>query len=136
MSLSVKRVLLHVLLPLVAGFCIYFFFRPDVVFVQWFVKREPLIPLHGLTNLQKVFIYSAPDFCWCYSLAAALFTWERWQGRTIRFFPLIVLVLVAGSEFIQFLQPHLFTPDWMDVLAAVLAYLLSYWLIRKRNYEI
>ena len=110
---------------------IYFFFRPDVVFVQWFSKREPLVPLSQLNKLQQLFIYSGPDFCWSYSLSSALFVWERWQGSWIRFFSLIVLLLILGSELIQFLLTSAFTPDWMDVLAALSAFILSYLLIRR-----
>ncbi len=131
MSRSAKRIFLHVLIPLLIGFFIYYFFRPDILFVHWFTKREPVIPLYQLTKLQELFVFSGPDFCWSYSLSSALFTWEKWQGSRIRFFLLLVLFVVTGSELIQFLLTSVFTPDWMDVLAALSAFILSYLLIRR-----
>jgi hypothetical protein len=131
MSFSVKRVLLHVLLPLLIGFFIYFFFRPDVAFIQWFSKREPLIPLNQLNKVQELFVFSGPDFCWSYSLSSALFIGEKWQVSSIRYFAFIVLLLVIGAELIQLLLTSAFTPDWIDVLAALSAFILSYFLIRR-----
>lgn len=131
MNHSVKRVLLHVLLPLLIGLLIYLFFRPNVAFVQWVSTREPLIPLSQLNKLQQLVIYSGPDFCWSHSLSSALFIWEKLQGSPIRYFALVVLLLVIGSEMIQFLLTSTFTPDWMDVFAALSAFILSYLLIRR-----
>ena len=133
MRLSVKRVFLHVILPLLAGFFIFFFFRPDVILVQFFSKREPLIPFDQLTKLQEWLLFSGPDFCWAYSLSSALFIWEKWQGKPIRFFPFVVLLFIIGSELIQFLLTSAFTPDWVDVLAALLAFSLSYFFVRKNE---
>jgi predicted Na+-dependent transporter len=135
MSHFVKRIFLHVLLPLFIGFFIYFFFRPDILFIQWFTNREPAIPLHQLNKLQELFIFSGPDFCWSYSLSSALFIWEKWQGKKIRLFPLVVLMVVVCSELIQYLLASVFTPDWIDVLAALSAFILSYLLIRRQVNE-
>jgi hypothetical protein len=135
MSLFAKRVFLHVLLPLFIGFFIYFFFRPDILFIQWFTNREPAIPLHQLNKLQELFIFSGPDFCWSYSLSSALFIWEKWQGSRIRFFFLVVLLIVTGAELIQYLLASVFTPDWIDVLAALSAFILSYFLIKRQDNE-
>ena len=131
MNSSLKRVLFHVLLPLLIGFFIYFFFRPGVAFVEWFSKKEPLIPFSQLNKLHELLVFTGPDFCWSYSLSSALFIGERWQGSSIRYFSFIVLLLVIGSELIQFLLTSVFTPDWIDLLAALSAFILSYLLIRK-----
>ncbi len=126
-----KRIVLHLLLPLLTGFLIYFFFRPDVAFVKWFCKKEPLIPYSQLNQLQKFLVYSGPDFCWSYSLSSALFLWERWQGRPIRYFPVLVVLLVAGSELIQGSLLKGFTLDVADIGAATAAFLLSLVLNRR-----
>lgn len=133
MTPLVKRILWHVVLPLIIGFFIYFFFRPQVAFVQWLGNREPLLPLHQLNQLQQWFIYSGPDLCWCYSLSSALFIWQRWTGNDRWQFAVLVFVLVIGSELLQgWLIPG-FTMDIADVVAAILAFSLSFVLTRKKH---
>jgi hypothetical protein len=134
MNALVKRILLHVLLPLLTGFCIYFFFRPGVVFIQWIDIREPLLPLHQLNTVQHWLIYSGTDFCWCYSLSAALFTWYQWQHKPVRFFWGYVLLLLVMQELAQgWLLPQ-FTFDPGDLIATVLAFCLSCFFTYK-NYD-
>jgi hypothetical protein len=127
MSPLLKRLLLHILLPLVIGFFIYFFYRPQVVFIQWIAERKPLLPLDELQEWQRWLIYSGPDFCWCYSLSSALFTWHQFQFKRIRFFPVLVILLLLLQELLQARLLPQFTFDWADIVAAVLAFGLSYW---------
>ncbi len=128
-----KSIALHSILPLLIGFLLYFFFRPGVAFIQWIDKREPLLPLHQLNQVQHWLIYSGPDFCWCYSLSAALFTWHQWQKKPVRFFWVFVLLLVVMQEILQgWLLPH-FTFDWTDMIAAILAFWLSYLFVRQKH---
>lgn len=133
MKVAVVRILVHCVLPLLLGFLIYYFFRPDVAVVRCISHREPLIPFHEMNGLQSVLIYSGPDFCWSYSLAAALFTWESGLRKRIRFFPLTVLVLLCLSEVLQGVLLHHFTFDWIDLGAAVFAFILSFVLTHQRH---
>lgn len=127
------RVLIHCVLPLVIGFLIYLFFRPEVAVIRWLVHREPLMQTGQMNNFQKILIYSGPDFCWCYSLASALFIWESLQSRAIRFFPLMVFTLLIVSELIQgWVLPGFFF-DWKDLGAAVLAFVLSFLLTHHKQ---
>lgn len=132
MTSFAKRTAWHVLLPLIIGFFIYLFFRPDVVFVQWLGHRAPLVPPDRLNQLQQWLIYSGPDLCWCYSLSSALFIWERWTGNSRWQFTVLVFVLVISSELLQgWLIPG-FTMDAADIIAAILAFFLSFVLTRKK----
>ncbi len=85
------------------------------------------LPAISTSNwLLKVVAFQVPDFCWSLSLASSLFLF---QGKTewgSYFFSFVVLLLLVGAEFIQSLFPQHFTFDWGDVVAAVLAFLLSY----------
>ena len=135
MNSVIRQLLLHTLFPLIIGFLIYFFFRPNVWFVQFLWNKEAMISLTEMNGGQKLLIFSGPDFCWAYSLSSALFIWEKWQGSAIRYFPLVVLLLVVGAELIQFVLTSFFTPDWMDIFAALSAFILSYLLIRRQHDE-
>lgn len=125
-----KKIVLHVLLPLLLGYFIYFFFRPHFWFIEIIDNRESLINISNLNWLQKIVIFSGSDFCWAYSLSSALFIWHQWQKNKISFFPLIILFVVIFSEAIQWSSPK-FTFDWGDMLAAILAFILSYIIIFK-----
>lgn len=124
-----RKIIFYVLLPLVAGFLIYFFFRPSYWFVQWFDKREPLINLDSANLLQKVIFFSGPDFFWAFSISSALIIWEIWQGRSNKYFTLLIFLLVVLSELIQLFFSKGFTFDWVDFIAALAGFWLSYFLI-------
>ncbi len=134
MSRIGKQFFFYVLLPLIIGYFIYFFFRPDYWFVQLIDKREPIVTIHELSLIERIFIFSGSDYCWAFSFSSALFIWEGTQHQRFRFLPVIVLITLVGSEFIQHLLKSSFTWDWWDVVAALLAFCLSLVLIR-RNYE-
>jgi len=134
MSLIGKQILLYVFLPLLVGFLIYFFFRPGYWFIQLIDKREPLIALDKLSTIEKVFIFSGADFCWAFSFSSALFLWEKKQDRRFSFLPILILLILVGSEFIQRINGSGFTLDWYDVFAVVIAFCLTLVLIR-RKYE-
>lgn len=127
-----RQLFIHAILPLIAGFLIYFFFRPNVWFVQFFDKRESLISFSQMNQFQKLLIFSGPDFCWTYSLSSALFIWGNWQGQNLKYFPAFVFFLIVLSELGQLFIPKNFTFDWFDIFAALLAFLLSY-LLTYRN---
>ena len=120
-----QKIFLHIFLPLIIGCIIYLFGRNNT----WLNEN-----LHGLyihsafqnTSFYKIVVYNVPDFCWDYSLASALFFWGKKYASGRRFFPIIILALLLASEFIQLLMPTIFTFDWIDVLAAFFAFMLSY----------
>jgi hypothetical protein len=123
------KIILHVLLPLIIGYFIYFFLRPGYWFVRLFGERQPLIDTGQLSTFQKNIIFSGPDACWVYSLSSCLFIWEKWNGGTNKFFPALIFLVVILSEFIQLLLAPAFTFDWPDLIAAILGFLMSYLLV-------
>ncbi len=134
MSRLSKKTFFHVLLPLLIGYFIYFFFRPNYWFVEIINKREGLINISDANWFQQLLIFSGADFCWAYSLSSALFIWSKWQGQKIRIFPVFTFFIIIFSEAVQYFFSQNFTFDWMDMLAAVLAFALSY-IIIFRNVE-
>lgn len=133
MKLLSRQTALHILLPLIAGITCYILFRKHTWFHQQFFSGQEELPLiESKSTAIKLMAFNLPDFCWSYSLSAALFTWKKWSGISIRYFPLLVLLALLGSELIQVLLPELFTFDWIDILAAFIAFLLSYYTLFKK----
>ncbi len=132
MNSVIRQLLLHTLFPLIIGFLIYFFFRPNVWFVQFLWNKEAMISLTEMNGGQKLLIFSGPDFCWAYSLSSVLFIWHKWQGKPKKYFLFLIFSLIILSELIQVFFHRKFTLDWLDVIAAFLAVVLSY-LLNYRN---
>lgn len=126
------RIAIHCILPLVIGFLIYYFFRPEVAFIQWMGNTLPLMNPQEMSAFGKWLVYSGPDFCWSYSLTSALLLWNNTRTHPHRFFPWIAAALVIGAELVQWSLPGKFVFDWADLLAAVLAFILSLIFIKHR----
>lgn len=134
--MSYRRVaILYGLLPLLTGFLIYLLFRQQSwLHLQLFSNNAhlPLVNISG--SLADIMKYQLPDFCWTFSLTAALMIWKDWWGRPIPFFFGYILLLAAGSELVQLWEIPGFTFDFRDLLAAISGAGLSFWLID--HYEI
>jgi hypothetical protein len=129
-----RQPLLHVLLPLLASTFIYILFRSNTWFhlqVLHYSQNKPLITLEGFTG--KIIVNQIPDFCWSYSLASSLFLWHYWSETKFYRFPVFVLLVLLASEFVQLLLSGYFTFDWADVIAAVIAFLLSFWIVYENE---
>lgn len=119
--------LLHVLLPLLAGMATYLFLRPGntiaEVAIGWASSQEgPVLS----SPVGKGIAGMLPDFCWLYALLhLQAFIWGG-----IRKIPRVLLVclfvLPVLSEFFQYMQWIAGTGDWLDVLAYCIAIIVSY----------
>jgi hypothetical protein len=119
------KILLYVLLPLLFGLTIYVLFRRNT----WL--HQNLFPF----SIQKIdrqhyiagdlLVYSLPDFLWCFSFSSSLILMKQYLKFEYQFFYPTVLLLLIGAECIQFLSPGIFTFDFWDLGAAVLAFLMS-----------
>lgn len=123
------QIALHCILPMIVGMLIYYFFRPGVVFIKWMGQPKPITDVSGLGAVGKWLVYSGPDFCWSYSLASALFLWNKQQQKQLKFFPLLVLLLLLASELVQGTLFNKFVFDYGDLFAAVAAFWLSWRII-------
>lgn len=124
---KVTFLLLHVLLPLLAGIGIYLFLRPGNTIAEtvigWRFSSEGIVQLspawNGITG-------ALPDFCWLYALISLqAFIWGG-----IRNVPMLLLaclfVFPVLSEFFQYMQWIAGTGDWLDVFAYGIAIIVSY----------
>lgn len=134
MKKPARPVLLHVVLPLVAGLVIYLLFRSGTWLHGFLLPasgRGPVLP--PADSVTRIIAFNLPDFCWCYSFASVLFLWEKWQKNNTRLLPVAVFILLLANEGVQYFLPSSFTFDWADVIAAVLAFILSVFQIRKNE---
>lgn len=136
MSVLVKKIGSHVLFPLIIGLIIYVIARP----ATWLVQK--LLPFQFYFTekkwnpvsagwLIKSLAFNGPDFCWSYSITSALLFWKHFSDIKQSNFWVFIFVLILVQEFVQLLFPVYFTFDLLDVIAAVMAFLLSLLLNRK-----
>ena len=122
----IPQLLLHVLLPLLAGMTVYLLFRHGTWlhehlfsgFTGWLIE-----PRNAFT---KVIAYNVPDFCWAYSFTSALLIWNNYSRQRLKYLPLLILLVLLLSECVQYWVPDYFTFDWADLVATSGGFLLSY----------
>jgi len=132
-----KKIVIHILLPLVVGLFIYVGTRQMPIHLFHALGNFPhdtiIENLQNESWLPRIIILSGPDFLWSYSFASALFIWKSYGGGQVSFsFFILVTVIMACSELIQLFFPGYFTFDIADLVAAILATGLSYFL-NNRN---
>jgi hypothetical protein len=132
MGSLIKKIILHVILPLVAGFLIYILTRPLPLLN--ILNNGPAVDNFAIENIKyahwftRIIILTGPDFLWSYSFASALFIWKSYSGKISFSFLILVAGIMAFSELIQLAFLQWFTFDIADLLAAILATGLSYFL--------
>lgn len=125
--------IINVFLPLLIGAMIYIFYRPNV----WFIKILHIDHFYIHQQMQisffkKLIIYSGPDFCWAYSFTSAiligntLFRFGSFKQLSIFIFSFLIL-----TECLQLFLKRMFTFSIEDLFAVILAFSLSYFIIRR-----
>lgn len=120
------KIFLHVLLPLVAGGLIYILYRPSVWFTDIFNFNEGKINSEKTSFLEKLFIFSGPDFCWDYSFASSVFLlnfYYKFSSKEI--IAIVVLLFLIVSETVQLFLEKWFTFSYGDLIAAIIAVIIS-----------
>ena len=127
------RVFLHVFLPLLIGLLIYLFFRPDVwIAAQFGMKPVPYSEISNYPLFKKWVIYSAPDLCWAYSFASAIFILNhllKFSSHGLVF--ISVLLFVGASELIQLFLKPTFTFSFSDLVTVIAGCCLSAYLNKR-----
>ncbi|MEP7231341.1 MAG: hypothetical protein ABI691_13865 [Ginsengibacter sp.] len=123
------KILLHIAAPLIIGLEIYLNGNQNTWLYDHLSFLRLPYNIHYQNNWwNQLLMYNLPDFCWDYSFAFALFLWRGKNAADRKYFPVIVCLLLMASEAIQIFMPGSFTFDWLDMLAAALAFSLSYFL--------
>ena len=133
MNTLAKKIIIHIILPLIIGFTIYFIAKPD----NWLTNR--LLPFefsnrhsnYAANWFTRIIFLNGPDFCWSYSLTSSLLFWKQLSGFKTIFFYVFIFLIILMQELVQYFLPSYFTFDILDIVAALLAFLLSFYLNRK-----
>lgn len=126
MNRILKATLIHVLLPLLLGFLIYLFFRTNTWFHQTMLPEWKTQFTFESTILTAIFKFHLPDFCWSYSFTSALLLWKYWYKLKLTYFEPFLLIILMTSEIVQLFLKPAFTFDWFDLVAAIIAFCLSF----------
>lgn len=136
MKSNVGSVLVHVVLPLVIGALIYVAWRADEArLVTWLPRGL----VHGLSHslgaipLPRLVIESGSDAAWGWSFGAAIaLVWRDRPTRSRWVWLILGGVVAAYAEIGQLWQYPPGTFDIVDLLAIVIAYVVSASLISAR----
>jgi hypothetical protein len=135
MNTLFKKIILHVILPLLIGFIIYSIARPD----NWITQNILSIIFSNKESDNSsptnwfaiIIVFNGADFCWSYSLTSALLVWKKLAAFKTAFFSVLIFIIILVQELVQYFFPSYFTFDIWDIVAAILAFLLSFALNRK-----
>jgi predicted Na+-dependent transporter len=133
MSRILKAILIHVFLPLLLGFLIYLLFRTNTWFHQTMLPAWKTQFAFDNSILTAIFKFHLPDFCWSYSFTSALLLWKYCYKIKLPYFEPFLLATVIVSEIVQIFLKPAFTFDWIDLIAAIVAFFLSRFMLK--NYE-
>lgn len=122
-----KKTIIHILLPLVAGVFVYIVFREPITALHKFLHiKQAIYPLSNEPGNQFL-LFHVPDMCWAFALTASLILFTR-----INRFVCAAIGIVALSVF-ELKQSgwHLQGFDWLDCGLMILAVLLATLIIKK-----
>jgi len=122
-----NKVIFHCVVPICLGACIYLFLRPGFAFS---IREIPRVQ-HPDTILEKLFVFSLPDFFWSYSFASALYLFAFQYHINYKKAVLGNVIFILGSEMVQVLFPERFTFDIYDLIAAGCAIILSTFMLKS-----
>ena len=129
----VIKLLLQVFLPLLIGLIIYVLYRPNVWITRYLdLGIDITFNIENYSLLEKWVIFSGPDFCWAYSFASLIFILNhsfKFMSHGVVFF--FILLLTETSEMLQLLLKPNFTFSISDLVAILMACILSFFLNKK-----
>jgi hypothetical protein len=119
-------------LPLVVGAGVYLFLRPANFLSRFFKVNKHLTFKSAL--VQQI-VFTLPDFCWSYSLAMAVYLYASFYQCKFWATTVSVFTILLFSELVQLCFPSHFTFDPYDLVATVLAFILSTLYINAIGFE-
>lgn|GEM_PF-1434753 len=136
-----KRVVLHVFMPLLIGGIIYFFFKEhNLVIYNWLESagmRDMSEQLRGLrTGINVPYWVSMhlADGLWAYSITASMLIFSESFGWAVAIQLFIALVSGVSYEIAQYLNIMSGVFDWIDVAYSLGFSFLAFWLLVKPSF--
>lgn len=127
-----SRFIIHVMIPLITGGCIYIFFRSlDLRMFEWFNIigiTEVIFNFRDIVqsniNLRPWMIFSLPDGLWTYSFTSSMILVWRNNDKYSKIFICSPLVISILFEFLQYFEIINGTFDWNDVYIIIVSFLI------------
>jgi hypothetical protein len=122
-----KKIIIHILLPLLAGVFVYIIFREPVTALHKFLHiKKALFPLSNEPGNQFL-LFHFTDMCWAYALTSSLILFTRFTRL------LCAAIGIAALSVFELKQSgwHLQGFDWLDCGLMILAVLLATLIVKK-----
>ena len=140
---SFSKFIIHVTIPLLAGGCIYIFFRsPDIKMFEWFNTIgiiEIILNLREVAqsniNLNSWILYSLPDGLLTYSFTSSMIILWRNNDRLGKTFIYLPLMLSVLSELLQYFEIISGTFDRNDLSVVLISFLICNLFLNLKIYE-
>lgn len=130
LRMTSKKILLHTMLPLLLGFCIYLFFHKPNLAIHHYLYRYCSIPNYyaAIKNnwLANFILNHAADVLWAYSFGIFLIiSFQSIKNKYLK--AAFILLIVSFTEIVQVFYPKIFTFDWLDLLFIVITQLIVFY---------
>lgn len=129
--MKIKLIILHIILPLLAGVLIYILFRKPVTTLHlWLGLQKSLIVLTENWWTERL-LFQVPDMCWAYAFTAALLLFTKIKTGWIA---TICLLFLSAVEWEQ-AGFQLLLIDRTDLIAMILAVFLPLTLLQHERHS-
>ena len=129
--------LLHIIVPIILGTCIYLFTRPDTYISKWILDwwgiSSPAVTLRGLVPwwLWRFLCSYAADILWAYALTFSVYLIFCSSPVKILPYMAICCIFEAGMELLQLFDVLSGTFDVWDIILEVCATAIASLIIKQ-----
>ncbi len=125
-----KKILLHTILPLLLGFCIYLFFHKPNLLLHVYCNKYLSIPNYYVLIknnwLAVLLLNHLPDILWAYSFGIFLsISFQFVENKYLK--AALILLIVSFTEVVQIFYPKSFTFDWLDLVLIAITQLFIFY---------
>jgi hypothetical protein len=133
-----RKILLHTLLPLLIGLCIYLFLHKPNLIIHYYANKLVQFPNYYESTkniaLIKLVVNHIPDMLWACSLGIFLL-YTIWFISNKYLKAAFILILLSLTEIVQVFYPKTFTFDWVDLGLIIITQLfIFFWYESKQKY--
>lgn len=122
-----KRIIYHILFPLVIGLAIYLFLREPVTYLHKFLGIQHNLAVLPESILSNFLLFYLPDMLWAYALTAALLLISSFNRIVCATLALVLLSMVECVQ-ANWTVNHI---DWLDLGLMTVSVFLAIIITRK-----
>jgi hypothetical protein len=131
-----KKIILHTIVPLFIGFCVYLFFHKPNLLIHFYANKYFAFSNYYAAiknNWFAIFMLNhVPDILWAYSFGIFLITILGFiQNKYSK--AAFILVLVSFTEIMQIFYPKNFTFDLVDLFLIIITQLFIFFFYESKQ---